>query len=185
MLFAGLAMLLAGCSVTSKKDESGKQKTVDIKSPFGSMHVNTDSDAKDTGFTVYPNSRPHRNGDKDNGGSVNMSMFGMNLAVATFDTDDPPQKLLDYYDAQVKRYGSVLHCKVKGASGSHNWGREGGSATCEHGEATDVAEALNGDGLELKAGTKDNQHMVVIKQQGQGTQYVLLKIQHGKSGETI
>ena len=68
--------------------------------------------------------------------------------------------------------------------GTHGW-NQGESAACEHGEATDIAAALNGDGLELKAGSKDNQDIVVIKQQGQGTQFVLLKIQRGKSGETI
>jgi hypothetical protein len=181
------ALLLAACSVTTKKNAQGKPETVDVKTPFGSTHIETDPNAQTTGFNVYPGSRPHHENKNDNSGaSVNMSMFGMNLAVATFDTDDPPQKVFEFYDPQVKKYGAVLHCRVQGGSHTSHYDRGSQSpAVCEHGEATDITAALNGEGIELKAGTKEDQHMVVIKSQGSGTQYVLLKLQMGKQGESI
>ena len=180
-------VLFAACSVQTKKNAQGKPETVDIKTPFGSTHIETDPNAQTTGFSVYPGSRPHHENDKNNSsGAVNMSMFGMNLAVAAFDTDDPPQKVFEFYDPQVKKYGAVLHCQVRGGVHTQGYGRNGESPTvCEHGEATDITAALNGEGIELKAGTTNDQHMVVIKSQGSGTQYVLLKLQHGKQGESI
>ena len=183
----GATVLFAACSVQTKNNAQGKPETVDIKTPFGSTHIETDPKAQATGFTVYPNSRPHHESGKDNdGGSVNMSMFGMNLAVAAFDTDDSPQKVLEFYDPQVKKYGAVLHCKIQSGVNSGGYGRNGESPTvCDHGEATDITAALNGEGIELKAGTNSDQHMVIIKTQGSGTQYVLLKLQHGKQGESI
>ena len=108
------------------------------------------------------------------------------VARVELDSDDPPQKVFEFYAPQVKKYGAVLNCRVQGGSHSGNYGRSGDSPTiCEHGEATDITAALNGEGIELKSGTKDDQHMVVIKSQGSGTQYVLLKVQHGKRGESI
>ncbi len=179
-------MSLTACSVSTTRGKDNKPETVDIKTPFGSTHIETDPKAQSTGFTVYPGSRPHRGNGKDNGGSVSMDMFGMNMAVATFDTDDSPQKVFEFYDPQVKKFGAVLHCKIQGGFHSGGMGRNGDSpAICEHGEATDITAALNGEGVELKAGTKDDQHMVVIRSQGSGTQYVLLKLQHGKQGESI
>jgi len=84
VLTAAAVVLLAACSVVTHKDKDNKTETVDIKTPFGSTHVETDPNAQSTGFSVYPGSRPHHDSAKGetSGGSVSMSMFGMNLAVA-------------------------------------------------------------------------------------------------------
>ena len=49
-----LAALLTGCRIQVDKDASGKEKTVQVDTPFGGVHVNTDkTTAADLGLPVY------------------------------------------------------------------------------------------------------------------------------------
>ena len=52
---AGLALTagLAGCRVHVDKDANGEEKTVQVDTPFGGVHVNTDQvSASDLGLPV-------------------------------------------------------------------------------------------------------------------------------------
>ncbi len=179
-LSAAALTLLPGCSVSHSKTDKGEEVT--IKTPVGGMNVNENVDPKQTGFSVYPGSRPHH-GDHDDSGSVNMDMFGMKIVVASFEADDAPEKVADYYDKEIKKYGAVLQCKGSGmrftphSSSGDGWG-------CEHGEASDIKAAATGDGLELKAGSKNNMHIVAVKPKGSGTEYALVYIRTGR-GDSI
>jgi hypothetical protein len=62
-----------------------------------------------------------------------------------------------------------------------NSGQEWG---CEHGEASDEKAAATGGGLEIKAGSKHDQHIVAVKPNGKGTEYALVYLRMGK-GESI
>src|SRR5215472_13956711 len=66
-------------------------------------------------------------------GAMNVDMFGMKLVVASFDTDDAPEKVADFYSKEIKKYGNVLQCKSNGMrfNARRNGGEEWG---CEHGE---------------------------------------------------
>ena len=49
----------------------------------------------------------------------------------------------------------------------------------------DVKAAIGSGGVELKAGTKGNQHIVALKPHGSGTEYAIVYVStHGK-GDTI
>jgi hypothetical protein len=173
------AVLLAGCSVSHTRTENGE--TVTIKTPAGGINVNDQADPRAIGLDVYPGSRPHHDTDKESG-SVNMQMFGMKIVVASFDTDDSPDKVADYYSKEIKKYGNVLQCKSEGLSYKP---RSGGEWGCEHGEATDIKAAANSSGgLELKAGSKDNLHVVAVKPSHGGTEYALVYVRTGR-GESI
>jgi hypothetical protein len=55
-LALGLATIgLTGCRVHVEKDAKGEDKNVQVDTPFGGVHVNTDqTTAADMGLPVYP-----------------------------------------------------------------------------------------------------------------------------------
>ncbi len=77
-LVAGLALAagLTGCMIHTEKDASGKEKNVQIETPFGGIHVNTNqTSATDLGLPVYPGAVPVK--DKDNNKSADVHLgFG-------------------------------------------------------------------------------------------------------------
>lgn len=179
-VFAAAAIVaLTACSISHNKSEKGEEVT--IKTPAGGIDVHDSADPKQIGLAIYPKSRPHHDNDKDSG-SVNMDMFGMKLVVASFDTDDSPDKVADFYSKEVKKYGSVLQCKANGIRFNPHSNDEWG---CEHGEATDIKAAATGGGLELKAGSKTNMHIVAVKPNGGGTEYALVYLRTPGKGDSI
>src|SRR5947209_15193209 len=107
-------MVLAGCSIAANKDERGKDKDVDIKTPFGSLSVHKGSgDAKDVGLPLYPGARMKSDSDdNDNNANVNISssIFGLKVVAQKFESDDSPDKVLGYYEKQMDKLGKVLTC---------------------------------------------------------------------------
>ncbi len=186
-LAALLLFALAGCTVT-ERDKEGKKK-VDIESPFGGVHVRTDVDAaKETGIPLYPGARPKR--DKDNEHSANVdigsSFFGLKVVAASFETDDPPEKVLDFYRDKLKSYGNVLECK--GGAGSHQRVsiKPGDSKdlTCDdnkHG----INISSDSEGIELKVGTTDRAHVVSVKPRSGGSEFALVYVQTRGKGDSI
>src|SRR5215475_11584258 len=66
---------LAGCSISTTKDsETGKDKNVDIRTPFGSLSVKQGaSDPKETGLAAYPGAQIKNDSD-DHEGSANVNI---------------------------------------------------------------------------------------------------------------
>jgi hypothetical protein len=177
---AALVILsLTGCSINVKKANNGDDKNVDIKTPMGGIHVSNDADVRDTGLAVYPGARIK---EKDNDGdqksaNVNISGFGFGMKVVAIEytTDDPPGKLISFYQDQLKKYGNVLECHSSGHMNySHGHDEHGsGSLKCEGDN--------NGANVELKAGTEDNQHIVSVEPAGKGSNFALVFVRtHGK-----
>ena len=50
LFILGAAFMLSACNVNVKKNEQGQDKNVDIKTPFGEIHVDKGADVKDTGL---------------------------------------------------------------------------------------------------------------------------------------
>jgi len=188
---AALAILPA-CSVNVKKAENGEDKKVDIETPMGGIHVSKGADARDTGLPVYPGAKQKQesNDGEEKSANVNISagMFGLKVVAIEFLSDDPPDKIAAYYKDQLKRYGAILECHTDN----------------KHGDAGDVDVHLGKDGdknsnqlscahssgktLELKVGTKQNQHIVAIspKDSGHGTDFALVFVQtRGGDRDTI
>ena len=149
VLLAALIALPA-CSVNVKKGENSEDKKVDIETPMGGIHVSKDADVRDTGLPVYPGARPshkEENGEEKNA-NVNISGmgYGVKVVAVEFESDDPPDKLMAFYQDQLKKYGNVIECHTMGHGATYDRESGKGSAAlkCE-GDKT-------GKTIELKAG---------------------------------
>jgi hypothetical protein len=175
--------LLPACSVNVKKEADGRDKQVDIKTLVGGIHVSKQANAADVGLAVYPNARPkpESTSDDDRSANVNISGFGYGIKVVAleYESDDSPSKLVEFYKDQLKKYGSVLECRTSKhldldmrASKS---GREPHELTCG---------STSGNNIELKVGTKENQHIVAVQPEGKGSSFSLVYVRtHGKDAD--
>jgi hypothetical protein len=174
VLLATLALLPA-CSVNVKDKGGDGNSKVDISTPVGGIHVDENADARDTGLSVYPGARPKPksdDGDKKSA-NVNMSAFGYGLKVVALEyvSDDPPDKIIAYYQDQLKKYGHVLQCHSNAIKADH----DGGKLKCDSDDS--------GNNIELKAGTDDNQHIVSVEPEGKGSDFAIVWLRlRGKEG---
>lgn len=172
-------LVFPACDINVKKSDSGDDKNVDIKTPIGGLHVSKDVDPRDTGIAVYPGARMKEKTDKgdDNANlGISTGLFGFRVIVVHYETDAAPDKVLAFYNKELKHYGSVLECHTH-SSGGHtdvSMGQEGHGLKCEN--------ESDGQTIELKVGDEDNQHVVAIEPQAKGCDFTLVKVQtHGKN----
>lgn len=183
VLILSTGLLFSGCSINVKKEPNGEDKQVDIKTLVGGIHVSKDADLNDVGLALYPGARPKQKGsdDDDKSANVNISGFGFGIKVVAleYESDDAPSKLVAFYKDQLKKYGSVLECR----SSKHldldmrvsKSGREPHELTCS---------ATSGNNVELKVGTKENQHIVAVEPEGKGSSFSLVYVRtHGKEAQ--
>jgi hypothetical protein len=168
-----LTLLACSVNVKSHDGDDGKQK-VDIDTPIGGIHVNEQVDAHDTGLAVYPGARQVPKNDNDSKSAnvnISSSLFGVRVVAVEFQSDDPADKVIAFYQDQLKKYGSVVEChtdkhggnlNIKAGDNSHN------PVSCKSGESGKV--------VELKVGTDDNQHLVSIEPNGKGTDFALVYV---------
>jgi hypothetical protein len=181
--FAILAtLLLPACSINVKKQSDGQDKQVDINTPVGGIHVNKDAKVEDVGLALYPGARMKQksfNGD-DKSANVNISSFGFGLKVVAleYESDDSPAKVIAYYKDQLKRYGSVLECHTSHLDVDTDMKDSDSSShllTCS---------GSSGINVELKVGTKENQHIVAVEPEGKGSSFSLVYVRtHGKDAD--
>jgi hypothetical protein len=176
------ALLLPACSINVKKEQNGQDKQVDINTPVGGIHVSKGADVADVGLAVYPGARLKQDGSdgKDKSANVNISSFGFGLKVVAleYQSNDAPDKLVAYYKDQLKKYGRVLECHT-----SHldvNPDIKGS----DHGSHELTCEGSSGNNIELKVGTKENQHIVAVEPDGKGSSFSLVYVRtHGKDAD--
>lgn len=175
-----LVLLLPACNVKTEKSADGKDKNVEISTPFGGLKVNNDADARDTGLPVFPNSRPKpQEHDNDSSANVNMSFgkFGLKVVAASYLTDAPPDKVLDFYRGEVGKYGKVLECK----------GGSIGNFKVEHNDKNDKELHCDKEGdssvVELKVGSENLQRVVAVKPDGKGSEYSLVYVRMQGTGK--
>ena len=177
-LLAATLLLFLACSVNVKKDSEGKDKNVDINTPFGGLHVNTNADVRDTGLSVYPGARLKKKSDQGDEKSANVnistSAFGLKVVALQYETDDAPGKVIAYYQGELKKFGKVLLCHDSHES-NYTYSGDSDELKCEGDN--------NGKTTELKAGTKGNQHIVEIDPQAKGSDFALVYVRmRGKEG---
>jgi hypothetical protein len=176
------ALLLPACSINVKKEQNGQDKQVDINTPVGGIHVSKGADAADVGLAVYPGARLKQDDSdgNDKSANVNISSFGYGLKVVAleYQSNDAPDKLVAYYKDQLKKYGKVLECHT-----SHldvNPDVKGS----DHGSHELTCEGSSGNNIELKVGTKENQHIVAVEPDGKGSSFSLVYVRtHGKDAD--
>ncbi len=177
---------LPACSVNVKKEQNGQDKQVDISTPVGGIHVSKNADVRDVGVQVYPGAHVK---EKDSDGSdksanVNISGMGYGLRVIAleYESDDAPAKLLAFYKDQLKQYGTVIECHsanhidINTDMDMKDSDHSSHSVTC--------GDSHGGNNVELKVGTKENQHIVAVEPDGTGTKFSLVYVRtHGKDAD--
>jgi hypothetical protein len=158
-------------------------KHLDIQSSVANLHAGNDGDARETGLPLYPGARLKH--DQENKDSANLglfsSAFGIKLVVANYDSDDSPAKVVAFYRDKLKKYGKVLECRSSG---------EGGDVQVDEGDrdGSDSKELKcdgdnSGKNIELKAGSENNQRIVAIQPEGNGSSFALVYFHvRGKEG---
>jgi hypothetical protein len=180
------SLLFTGCSLRVDHEKSGKSERVEIETPVGGLKVRTNIDPKDTGLAVYPNSRAieARHKDDEDSANVNIStpFFGLKVVAMKFESDDPPDKVLDFYRKDMSRYGKVLECRGEGHRG-HRVKKDNDDFTLKLECDDDDPKSKD---IELKAGEGNSQHIVGISPKGKGTEFGLVYIQmRGSKRETM
>lgn len=169
--------------------QDSKDKSLDIQSSVGDLHVGKDADAKKVGLPLYPGAR--LNSDNEKNDQANLSLlteaFGMKLVVAHYVSNDAAGKVVDFYRDKLKKFGKVLECHSQKHGGDvdvHDDDKDSKDSKDKDKELK--CEESSGPVTELKVGTEDNQHVVAIEpaEAGKGSTFALVYVRmHGKSGE--
>src|SRR5438105_10493882 len=185
--FFTLAFLsVSGCNVHVNKEGGGDgQKNVTISTPFGGMHVKTDEvSPRDAGLQAYPGARlvpKHDKNDSKANVNIDTPWFGLKVVALKYESDDPMDKIWDFYKKDMSQYGRVLECK----SGSPDMKIEAKNKedlSCDkkgvHSKGPRSGDFDMGDTYqnELKAGGDGRYHVVAMKPSGKGTEFTLVYV---------
>ena len=182
-LGAGLTVALgvSGCRVHVDKDANGKEKTVQVETPFGGVHVNTDqTSASDLGMPVYPGAKPVTNDDKHKSADVHLGFGDWQLRVkaVSYGSPDSKEKIAAFYKKALTRYGDVITCDNNSPIGTPTATREG--LTCSDNDNNGKVHLDNHDfrqDFQLKAGSKRHQHIVGFEDAKDGqTRFALVAL---------
>ncbi len=172
-------LISTACSINVKKEQDGQDKQVDIDTPVGGIHVSKGANVSDVGLAVYPGARlKQKDTDgEDKSANVNISSFGFGLKVVAleYQSDDPPSKLIAFYKDQLHKYGHVVECHTSHFDVNTNMDRH------DHPPREVTCEGTSGRDIELKVGTDENQHIVDVQPEGNGSSFSLVFVRtHGK-----
>ncbi len=190
-MFRSMIAVMALLVVPALGQDSGQDKTLDVRSSVGDLHVGADADARKAGLPLYPGAR--RKSDEPNSNQANLSLltqaFGMKLIVANYVSEDAPAKVLDFYRDRLKKYGKVLECHSQKHTGSVEMNdtdddKDSGKEGTKSKELK--CEENSGPVTELKVGTEENQHVVAVEtgESGKGSKFALVYVHtRGKQGD--
>jgi hypothetical protein len=182
-----LAAGIAGCRVSVDKGPNGEDKKVQVDTPFGGIHVNTDeTSAADLGLPVYPGADIVKGKDNDKSADVHVG-FGqweLHVKVVNYSTSDSQDKVVAFYKKALTRFGDVIACENNAAVGTPSATSEG--LTCSQDESPNVGVDDHGqnygyhsghNGFELRAGSKRHQHIVGFESSAPGqTRFALVAL---------
>ena len=187
LLVAGFTVVawLGGCRVRTEKGENGEDKSVQIDTPFGGVHVNTNqTTAADLGLPLYPGAEVVKDDDNHQSADVHMGFGEWQLRVraVSYSSADTEDKVSAFYKKALDRYGEVLTCRGNAPVGTPTSTGEG--LTCaDSGKHTHININGKGNGidfsgeLQLKAGSKRHQHIVGFEEPKDGkTRFALVAI---------
>ena len=180
-----LAAGIAGCRVSVDKGPNGEQKKVQIDTPFGGIHVNTDeTSAADLGLPVYPGADIVKDKGNDKSADIHMG-FGeweLRVKVVNYATSDSQDKVVAFYKKALTRFGDVIACQGNTPVGTPTVTSEGLTCADDKGN-TNTVQIDRGDygggknGFELKAGSKRHQHIVGFESSAPGqTRFALVAL---------
>lgn len=159
-LTLALCLILALGLPALAQQSSKEDKSFDVRSSIGDLHVGKDATAEKAGLPLYPGARPKH---EDESEPLNFALLtesvGLKLIVAKYESDDAPAKVIAFYRDKLKKYGKVLECH----SQSH-----GGDVEVHDSKDSDRNKEVkcddsSGPVTELKVGTEDNQRVVAVE----------------------
>jgi hypothetical protein len=168
-LFACLALAagLSGCWIHVDKGANGEDKNVQVDTPFGGVHVNTDqTTATDLGLPEYPGAQMVKDHNDHDSADVHVG-FGeweVHVRAVSYESNDKKDQVTAFYKKALGRYGDVLTCQDNAPVGTPTRTSEG--LTCaddgHHNHVNvDTGGYKSGDGgFQLKAGSERHQHIV-------------------------
>ena len=187
MFAVTFALLIAiSGAAQSQKSDSDQDKAFDVRSTVGDLHLGSDADARKIGLPLYPGARLKL--DDENQSQANLSIFteafGFKLVIASYESDDAPGKVIDFYRDKLKKYGKVLECHSQ---------KHGGDVDVHDDEKDSKgSKELKCDGdntgpvTELKVGTEDHQRAVAVEPRNgrSGSSFALVYVYaRGKQGD--
>jgi hypothetical protein len=184
-LLVGLALAagMAGCRVHVDKGANGEDKQVQVDTPFGGVHVNTDQlTASDVGLPLYPGAQPFKSDDKHKSADIRLGFGEWQLRVRalSYATTDSKEKVTEFYKKALTRYGDVITCQGNSPVGTPTATSEGLTCADDKNGKVQVDRGDYGgmkNGLELKAGSKRHQHIVGFEEPQDGkTRFALVAL---------
>lgn len=178
IVLSGLALVAwtAGCRVNVDKDANGQEKKVQVDTPFGGIHVNTDkTTAADLGLPVYPGATLDKGNDDHKSADVHMGIGEWQLRVqaVSYASSDPQDKVEAFYKQALGRYGPVITCRNNEPVGTPTATPQGLTCSDDH-KHTNVDI---GNNVQLKAGSKRHQHIVGFENPEDGkTKFALVAL---------
>jgi hypothetical protein len=179
----GIVVLgFSGCRVHVDKDSNGKEKNVQVDTPFGGVHVNTDqTSASDLGLPVYPGANQIKDDENHKSADIHMG-FGewqLRIKAVSYGTADDREKVTAFYKKALARFGDVITCQGNSPVGTPTATREG--LTCDdsskNGKVKIDSKDFKQDNFQLKAGSKRHQHIVGFEDtKGGQTRFALVAI---------
>ena len=116
-MLVGLVLVagVTGCfRVHVDKDANGEDKNVQVDTPFGGVHVNTNqTSAADLGLPVYPGAKQVADDDKHKSADVHLGFGEWELRVraVSYATSDTQDQVTAFYKKALGRYGDVITCQ--------------------------------------------------------------------------
>jgi hypothetical protein len=186
-LLAGLALIagITGCfRVHVDKDANGEDKNVQVDTPFGGVHVNTDqTSAADLGLPPYPGAQEIKGDDKHKSADVHLGFGEWELRVraVSYGTTDTQDQVTAFYKKALGRYGDVITCQGHSPVGTPTVTSQGLNCSDDGNSANVKIDhkdyGTNEDSLELKAGSKRHQHIVGFENPKDGqTRFALVAL---------
>ena len=175
-----LLTLSTGCRIDEHKTGDGKNDDVKIATPFGGMSVKTNGAVVEggVGLSVYPGAVQVKkeNGKDDGAADINMSFGSFHLGVKaiSYRTPDSADKVIDFYRKDMAHFGSVILCKGTTAVGTPDHTQDG--LTCDKEKGNNIHIDDDRSQQELKAGSKQHQHIVAIETDGPNTKIGLISL---------
>ncbi len=186
VLLAGLALAAGstGCfRVHVDKDANGEDKNVQVDTPFGGVHVNTNqTSAADLGLPAYPGAKQVADDDKHKSADVHLGFGEWELRVraVSYATSDTQDQVTAFYKKALGRYGDVVTCQGNAPVGTPTVTSEGLTCADDKGNNVKIDRGDYGsskNGVELKAGSKRHQHIVGFEDPKNGqTRFALVAI---------
>lgn len=174
-----MAGLLAGCHISGR---DGSHKDVSIDTPLGGLNVKTDPATVlgKVGLPAFPGAQVATDGDDDKSSAdVNLSFgnFKLKVLAAGLQTSASPAEVEAFYRKALAQYSDVIACRDEQPVGTP--ARTGMGLTCADDKHTKTGHTHTGDreDLELKAGSSERQHIVVLKPRPGGTRMELIALE--------